>query len=357
MPYDYEQVSPDVLEKLRYAKSELDILSKGIYDPETQRKLDESMKLVNEFWGGYDKWDSLRVKEQEEQEQTELEKVIEQLVLADQENQRLRQSLNTQSPSYESPYSNSLEEMVKDIVKADSSTSLDGFDFDSTTAQPFFGTGSDEVGRLFQSTSDREKKIFQALPSVGKDFLAGVTHNPLFPSKSDPTLSIAGGAQATAKVGSVFANKKVLGAAKALQVATNTPSTTAAVQAAESLPGLVKTQGLWGSLSKLPLPLTAAYYGLKGTASMIASPIGRGQKGTSQAQAQQELDQSVNVIKSYVNQNRLNKSQARILVSRLGQGGKLMIDGSGNLFVPEVTTNIPSHLRGYTTEAHFRGLR
>lgn len=357
MPYDYEQVSPDVLEKLRYAKSELDILSKGIYDPETQRKLDESMKLVNEFWGGYDKWDSLRVKEQEEQEQTELEKVIEQLVLADQENQRLRQSLNTQSPSYESPYSNSLEEMVKDIVKADSSTSLDGFDFDSTTAQPFFGTGSDEVGRLFQSSSDREKKVFQALPSVGKDFLAGATHNPLFPSKSDPTLGIAGGAQATAKVGSVIANKKVLGATKALQVGTGTPSTTAAVQAATSLPGLVKAQGLWGSLSKLVLPLTAAYYGLKGTASMIASPIGRGQKGTSQAQAQQELDQSVNVIKSYVNQNRLNKSQARILVSRLGQGGKLMIDGSGNLFVPEVTTNMPSHLRGYTTEAHFEGLR
>ena len=357
MPYDYEQVSEDVLEKLRYAKSELDMLSKGIYDPETQRKLDESMKLVNEFWGGYNKWDSLRVKEQEEQEQTELEKVIEQLVLADQENQRLRQSLNTQSPSYESPYSNSLEEMVKDIVKADSSTSLDGFDFDSTTAQPFFGTGSDEVGRLFQSSSDREKKVFQALPSVGKDFLAGATHNPLFPSKSDPTLGIVVGAQATAKVGSVFANKKVLGATKALQVATGTPSTTAAAQAATSLPGLVKAQGLWGSLSKLALPLTAAYYGLKGTASMIASPIGRGQKGTSQAQAQQELDQSVNVIKSYVNQNRLNKSQARILVSRLGQGGKLMIDGSGNLFVPEVTTNIPSHLRGYTTEAHFRGLR
>lgn len=327
MPYDYEQVSPDVLEKLRYAKSELDILSKGIYDPETQRKLDESLRLVDQFWGGYDRWDSLRVKEQEEQEQTELEKVIEQLVLADQENQRLRQSLNTQSPSYESPYSNSLEEMVKDIVKADSSTSLDGFDFDSTTAQLFFGTGSDEVGRLFQSSSDREKKVFQALPSVGKDFLAGVTHNPLFPSKSDPTLGIAGGAQATAKVGSVFANKKVPGAIKALQVA------------------------------RLVLPLTAAYYGLKGTASMIASPLGRGQKGTSQAQAQQELDQSVNVIKSYVNQNRLNKSQARILVSRLGQGGKLMIDGSGNLFVPEVTTNIPSHLRGYTTEAHFEGLR
>lgn len=348
MPYDYEQVSPDVLEKLRYAKSELDILSKGIYDPETQRKLDESLRLVDQFWGGYDRWDSLRVKEQEEQKQTELETVIEKLVLADdQENQRLRQSLNTQSPSYESPYSNSLEEMVKDIVKADSSTSLDGFDFDSTTAKLFFGTGSDKVG----------KKVFQALSSVGKDFLAGVTHNPLFPSKPDPTLGIAGGAQATAKVGSVFANKKVLGAAKALQVATNTPSSTAAVQAATSLPGLVKAQGLWGSLSKLVLPLTAAYYGLKGTASMIASPIGRGQKGTSQAQAQQELDQSVNVIKSYVNQNRLNKSQARILVSRLGQGGKLMIDGSGNLFVPEVTTNISSHLRGYTTKAHFEGLR
>lgn len=109
MPYDYEQVSPDVLEKLRYAKSELDILSKGIYDPETQRKLDESMKLVNEFWGGYDKWDSLRVKEQEEQEQTELEKVIEQLVLADQENQRLRQAMSAQpSQSLETPITNHL---------------------------------------------------------------------------------------------------------------------------------------------------------------------------------------------------------------------------------------------------------
>lgn len=109
MPYDYERVSEDVLEKLRYAKSELDILSKGIYDPETQRKLDESMKLVNEFWGGYDKWDSLRVKEQEEQEQTELEKVIEQLVLADQENQRLRQAMSAQpSQSLETPITNHL---------------------------------------------------------------------------------------------------------------------------------------------------------------------------------------------------------------------------------------------------------
>ena len=109
MPYDYEQVSPDVLEKLRYAKSELDILSKGIYDPETQRKLDESMKLVNEFWGGYDKWDSMRVKEQEEQEQTEPEKVIEQLVLADQENQRLRQAMSAQpSQRLETPITNHL---------------------------------------------------------------------------------------------------------------------------------------------------------------------------------------------------------------------------------------------------------
>ena len=114
MPYDYEQVSEDVLEKLRYAKSELDILSKGIYDPETQRKLDESLKLVNEFWGGYDKWDSLRVKEQEEQKQTELEKLAEQLLLADQENQRLRQAMSAQSSQrLETPITNHFAELEK----------------------------------------------------------------------------------------------------------------------------------------------------------------------------------------------------------------------------------------------------
>ena len=108
MPYDYEQVSPDVLEKLRYAKSELDILSKGIYDPETQRKLDESLRLVDQFWGGYDKWDSLRVKEQKEQEQTELEEAIEKLVLADQ-NQRLGQAMSAQpSQRLETPITNHL---------------------------------------------------------------------------------------------------------------------------------------------------------------------------------------------------------------------------------------------------------